>query len=63
MKVTGFNPYRLTTRPRFRQSAAVIALGLLTLGPVAQATDGDLDPAFGTGGFVTTDFNRSTDIA
>ncbi|MBA3544794.1 MAG: hypothetical protein H0T83_10210 [Chthoniobacterales bacterium] len=63
MKLTDFNPYRLTTRPRFRQSAAVIALGLLTLAPVAQATDGDLDPAFGTGGFVTTDFNRSTDIA
>ena len=29
----------------------------------AQAADGDLDPTFGTGGQVTTDFNHSTDIA
>lgn len=27
------------------------------------AADGDLDPTFGTGGQVTTDFNKSTDIA
>jgi uncharacterized delta-60 repeat protein len=30
---------------------------------MAQATDGDLDPTFGTGGMVTTDIDRSTDIA
>jgi uncharacterized delta-60 repeat protein len=30
---------------------------------MAQATDGDLDPTFGTGGMVTTDIGRSTDIA
>jgi uncharacterized delta-60 repeat protein len=30
---------------------------------IAQATDGDLDPTFGTGGMVMTDLNRSTDIA
>ena len=32
-------------------------------GQMAQAADGDLDPTFGTGGQVMTDFNRSTDIA
>jgi uncharacterized delta-60 repeat protein len=32
-------------------------------GQMAQAADGDLDPTFGIGGMVTTDFNDSTDIA
>ena len=32
-------------------------------GHLAQAADGDLDPTFGTGGMVTTDLKRSTDIA
>ena len=43
--------------------AAAIALVFLARGQVAQASDGDFDPTFGTGGQVTTDFNRSTDIA
>jgi uncharacterized delta-60 repeat protein len=30
---------------------------------MVQAADGDLDPTFGTGGMVTTDISRSTDIA
>lgn len=30
---------------------------------MAHAADGDLDPTFGTGGKVTTDFSDSTDIA
>src|ERR1051325_1525148 len=33
----------------------------LSIGPIAQATDGDLDPTFGTGGKVVTDFNSSSD--
>jgi uncharacterized delta-60 repeat protein len=32
-------------------------------GQMTPAADGDLDPTFGTGGKVTTDFNHSTDIA
>jgi hypothetical protein len=42
------------------------AAGMLALFASAQtmkAADGDLDPTFGSGGQVTTDFNRSTDIA
>ena len=41
----------------------VITLGILAFGQSARATDGDLDPSFGNGGIVITDFGRSTDIA
>jgi uncharacterized delta-60 repeat protein len=44
-------------------SAAALTLTFFITGPVAQATDGDLDPTFGTGGTVMTDLNRSTDLA
>jgi len=40
-----------------------IALTWLISSQVAQAAAGDLDPAFGTAGMVTTDISRSTDIA
>ena len=43
--------------------AATIMLVFSASGQMAQAADGDLDPTFGTGGQVTTDFNHSTDIA
>jgi uncharacterized delta-60 repeat protein len=46
-----------------RHALAFLAILVLLLGsgPMALATDGDLDPTFGTGGKVTTDFNNSTD--
>jgi hypothetical protein len=47
----------------FAQGMAAIAMGLFAFTQVAKAADRDLDPSFGTGGIVTTDFNRSTDIA
>jgi len=43
--------------------ATGIILTLFASVQMAQATDGDLDPTFGTGGMVTTDLNHSTDIA
>src|SRR5216110_746137 len=42
--------------------AAVILTWLIS-SQVAEAAAGDLDPTFGTAGMVTTDINRSTDIA
>ncbi len=42
---------------------AVTVLTCFISSHVAQAAAGDLDPTFGTGGMVTTDINRSTDIA
>src|SRR4051794_16056234 len=38
-----------------------VILLFLTLGQIARANDGDLDPTFGNGGKVVTDFNNSTD--
>ena len=43
--------------------AAAIVLTWFISPQVAQAAAGDLDPTFGIGGMVTTDLNRSTDIA
>src|SRR5207237_10393012 len=43
---------------------AAIVLTSFIIGPqFAQAAAGDLDPTFGSGGMVTTDINRSTDLA
>ena len=48
---------------RGRELGAAILLVILFAGAqLAQAADGDLDPAFGIGGMVTTDINHSTDI-
>jgi uncharacterized delta-60 repeat protein len=44
-------------------SAAAIMLMCSSLGHLAQAADGDLDPTFGTAGTLMTDLNRSTDLA
>src|SRR5947208_3314162 len=41
--------------------AAAIMLVFSGNTQMARATDGDLDPTFGTGGRVVTDFNNSTD--
>ena len=63
---------------RFRLRQSVVGLGLrlcmalalilangtnFLVPPVAYAADGDLDPSFGSGGKVTTDFNGSFDMA
>ena len=42
--------------------AAIIG-SLFIAGSTSIPTDGDLDPTFGTGGVVMTDFNTSTDLA
>jgi uncharacterized delta-60 repeat protein len=43
--------------------AATAIFALCAGGQLANAADGDLDPTFGNGGSVTTDFQHSTDIA
>ena len=52
---------RLTNERRFFYLAFILVLCLAAAVPVA-AVDGDLDPTFGTGGKVVTDFNSSVDI-
>ncbi len=60
-------PRHRLARPSFIRNLAIGATAIMLLfsagGQLAQAADGDLDPTFGTGGQVMTDFNRSTDIA
>ena len=66
MRLIKSNLFHDFGRSRLRvcaQGMAAIAMGLFAFTQVARAADGDLDPSFGTGGIVTTDFNRSTDIA
>jgi uncharacterized delta-60 repeat protein len=47
-----------------RNYAFTITLSLFViLAPALEAMDGDLDPSFGIGGKVTTDFGQSTDLA
>jgi uncharacterized delta-60 repeat protein len=62
MKITHSKLYRFAT-PGGAICATAIILTLFVSMRMAQATDGDLDPTFGTGGMVMTDFHRSTDIA
>ncbi len=42
---------------------AAIGVALFINSQPARAASGDLDPSFGSGGMVTTDLNRSTDLA
>jgi uncharacterized delta-60 repeat protein len=57
-------PRRLAYRPLIRALAiGAAAISLFSSLPTAHAADGDLDPTFGDGGRVLTDFNQSTDIA
>src|SRR5437868_14825503 len=44
-------------------AGAAIVLTWLISSQVTEAAAGDLDPTFGSAGMVTTDINRSTDIA
>lgn len=46
-----------------RLHASAFAVALTAFAGIAQAAPGGLDPTFGLGGRVTTDFNLSTDIA
>ena len=55
-------PRRRARRALLTVGAAAIALLFSASGRLALAADGDLDPTFGIGGQVTTDFNHSTDI-
>ncbi|HEX4666111.1 MAG TPA: delta-60 repeat domain-containing protein [Chthoniobacterales bacterium] len=51
------------SKRRMTQLTITMLIASLVAAVSAKAADGDLDPSFGTGGVVTTDFNRSTDIA
>jgi uncharacterized delta-60 repeat protein len=62
MQVNSFDVSRLAT-PGRAFFAIAVTLTLLAGRELAQSAAGDLDPTFGTGGMVTTDINRSTDIA
>src|SRR4249919_106921 len=46
-----------------RLLASSLAIALIASAGIAQSAPGGLDPTFGVGGRVTTDFNLSTDIA
>jgi uncharacterized delta-60 repeat protein len=62
MKITHSKLCRFTTHCRATGATAIIVT-LFASVQMAHAVDGDLDPTFGTGGMVTTDLGRSTDIA
>ena len=70
MQITNSKPRRFATDCRAIAATAII-LTFFVSGQMAQATDGDLDPTFGTAGLPTletagqvmTDFDHSTDIA
>ncbi len=62
MKITHSKLCQFTTSCRAIFATAITMILFLSV-QIAQAADGDLDPTFGTGGMVTTDINRSTDIA
>lgn len=62
MIITGSKFYDRLTLCRGTAIAAIVLTWFITP-QMAQAAAGDLDPTFGTGGMVTTDISRSTDIA
>jgi uncharacterized delta-60 repeat protein len=70
VQITNSKPCRFATDCRAIAATAII-LTFFVSGQMAQATDGDLDPTFGTAGLPTletagqvmTDFDHSTDIA
>ncbi len=62
MKTVGSKFYDRWTLCRGTAIAAIVLTWLISP-QMAQAAAGELDPTFGTGGMVTTDINRSTDIA
>lgn len=62
MQITHSTLYRFVARCREVGASAIIFTFLASV-QMAEATDGDLDPLFGSGGTVMTDINRSTDLA
>ncbi len=62
MQITNSKLSRFIARGREIGALAIIFAFFAGV-PMARAADGDLDPTFGSGGMVTTDINRSTDIA
>src|SRR5437867_4694315 len=62
MTIVGSKLYSRFILCRGIVTAAIVLTSFIN-GQMAQAADGDLDPTFGTGGQVTTDLSRSTDIA
>src|SRR5215217_4901169 len=62
MIIINSKPYNRLILYRGIVTAAIVLTWSISL-QVAQAAAGDLDPTFGTGGKVTTDLRRSTDIA
>jgi len=62
MTIINSKPYNRSILCRGIVTAAIVLTWFISL-QVAQAAAGDLDPTFGTGGKVTTDLRRSTDIA
>lgn len=58
-----FSQSKINRQQNWRIVALVAASMFLfsVAGPMARAADGDLDPTFGIGGKVVTDFNSSTD--
>jgi len=62
MKNTQSKLCRFATHGRALGATGIIVT-LFASVQMARATDGDLDPTFGTGGMVMTDLNRSTDLA
>ena len=62
MQITHPNFYRFFARCREIGVLAIILTFFANV-QMAQAADGDLDPLFGSGGMVTTDIGKSTDLA
>ena len=62
MQITNSRLCRFVTPSRGLGAAAILLAFFAGVQP-AHATDGDLDPTFGSGGMVMADFNHSTDIA
>ncbi len=62
MKIIGLKLYYRLILCRGVVTAAIVLTWFISP-QVARAAAGDLDATFGTGGMVTTDINRSTDIA
>ncbi len=61
MQITNSKLFRCVTRSRELGASATILIFFASV-PMAHAADGDLDPLFGSGGMVMTDFAHSTDI-
>jgi uncharacterized delta-60 repeat protein len=62
MQITNSRLHQFYTYYQMLGAGAIMLAFFMGL-KMAQAADGDLDPTFGIGGRVTTDINRSTDIA